>query len=98
MVVFQKSIMVVFLVIHFCYQQKYLWKPEYPRFPSQFFMARSLGQSHLRNGITAKCQWKMYLAIVIKNSSILEKHKGLQDCSSCLHGSSFQTLKKELMK
>lgn len=98
MVVFQKSIMIVFLVIHFCYQQKYFWKPEYPWFPSQFFIARSLGQSHLHNGVSAKSQWNVYLATVRKNTWILEKHKELQGYSSGLHGSNFQTLKKDVIK
>lgn len=69
--------MVIFLAIRFCYQQKYFWKPEYPWFPSQFLTARSLGLSRLHNGISAECQWNIYLAAVIKNTSILEKHKVL---------------------
>lgn len=98
MVVFQGSIMVRVLAITFCYQQKYLWKPEYPWLSSQFLIARSLGLSHFHDGITAKCKWNMYHETVIKNTWIFEKHKGFQGYSSCLCGSNFQTFKKDLIK
>lgn len=98
MAVFQESIMAIFLAIHFYYQRKYFWKPEYPWFPSQFLIARSLGLSHLHNSISAKCQWTTYLAAVIKNTWILEKHKRPQSYSSCLHGSNFQTPKEHLIR
>lgn len=98
MVVFQESIMVIVLAINFCYQQKYLWKQEYLWLSSQFLIARSLRLSHLHDGITAKCKWNMYLSTIIKNTWILDKRKGLQGNSSCLRGSNFQTLKKDLIK